>query len=72
MTNANIESLRRAAIAGIVGATATAIGGLVVQAVVQPATSVSDEMWSYPFSSSALVPSASSLHERCLSSTARG
>ncbi len=56
MTNAKIDSLRRAAIAGIVGATATAIGGLVVQAVVQPATSVSREMWSYPFSSSALVP----------------
>jgi hypothetical protein len=56
MTNAKIESIRRAAIAGIVGATATVIGGLVVQAVVQPATSVSDKMWSYPFSSSALVP----------------
>ena len=38
MKNANIESIRRAAIAGIVGATATAIGGLVVQAVVQPAS----------------------------------
>jgi hypothetical protein len=56
MAQANIDSLRRAAIAGIVGATATAIGGLVVQTVVQPTTSVSDEMWSYPFSSSALVP----------------
>ena len=56
MAQANIDSLRRAAIAGIVGATGTAIGGLVVQEVVQPATSVSDEMWSYPFSSSALVP----------------
>jgi hypothetical protein len=56
MTNAKIDSLRRAAVAGIVGATATAIAGLIVQAVVQPATSVSDEMWSYPFSSSALVP----------------
>lgn len=56
MTNAKIESIRRAAIAGIVGATATAISGLVIQAVVQPATSVSDKMWSYPFSSSALVP----------------
>jgi hypothetical protein len=56
MAQANTESLRRAAIAGIVGATATAIAGLIVQAVVQPATSVSDEMWSYPFSSSALVP----------------
>jgi hypothetical protein len=56
MTNAKIESLRRGAIAGMVGATATAISGLVVQAVIQPATSVSDQMWSYPFSSSALIP----------------
>jgi hypothetical protein len=56
MTNANTDSLRRAAIAGIVGATATAIGGLVVQTVVEPATTVSDGMWSYPFSSAALVP----------------
>jgi hypothetical protein len=56
MTNASTDSLRRAAIAGIVGATATVIGGLVVQTVVQPATTVSDETWSYPFSSAALVP----------------
>ena len=56
MTNASTDSLRRAASAGIVGATGTAIGGLVVQLVVQPATKVSDEMWSYPFSSAALVP----------------
>jgi hypothetical protein len=56
MTSTNIQSLRRAATCGIVGATATAISALVVQAVVQPATSVSDQMWSYPFSSSALVP----------------
>src|SRR5262249_20289957 len=56
MANANIQSLRRAAIAGIVGAAATTIGGLAVQAVIQPATTVSDEMWSYPWSSSALVP----------------
>jgi hypothetical protein len=56
MTNASTDSLRRAAIAGIVGATGTVIGGLVVQIVVQPATTVSDEMWSYPFSSAALVP----------------
>jgi hypothetical protein len=56
MTNTKIESIRRAAIVGMVGAAATAISGLVVQAVVQPATSVSDKMWSYPFSSSALIP----------------
>jgi hypothetical protein len=56
MTNANTDSLRRAAIAGIVGATATATGGLVVQAVVQPATHVSHDRWSYPWSSAALIP----------------
>jgi hypothetical protein len=56
MANTNIDSLRRAAIAGCVGATATAIGGLVVQAIVQPSTTVSDERWSYPWSSTALVP----------------
>ena len=53
---AKIESIRRSAIIGIVGATATALGGLVVQGVVQPATTVSDKLWSYPWSSSALVP----------------
>jgi hypothetical protein len=56
MTNANMQSLRRAATAGSAGAAATAIGGLLVQVVVQPATAVSDERWSYPWSSSALVP----------------
>jgi hypothetical protein len=56
MANTNIDSLRRAAIAGIVGASATAIGGLVVQAVIQPSTTISDERWSYPWSSSSLVP----------------
>ena len=56
MAQANIHSLRRAAVVGIVGATATAISGLVIQAVVQPESSVSDELWSYPWSSSALVP----------------
>ena len=65
MTTANTDSLRRAAIAGIVGAAATAMSGLFIQAVVQPATTVSDESWSYPWSSSALVPFsifAGSLH----------
>ena len=56
MASTNIDSVRRAAVAGIVGATATAIGGLVVQAVIQPSTTVSDKRWSYPWSSSSLVP----------------
>ena len=53
---ANDDSLRRAAMAFIVGASATVIGGVVVQAIVQPATSVPDDRWSYPWSSSALIP----------------
>jgi hypothetical protein len=56
MTNTNSDSLRRSAIVGCVGATATVIGGVVVQAVVQPATTISDERWSYPWSSASLVP----------------
>lgn len=56
MENANIDSLRRAAITGIAGATATAIAGLVVQAVIQPSTTVSHKQWSYPWSGSSLVP----------------
>lgn len=56
MTNANPRSLRKAAMACIAGAAATAIGGLTVQAVVQPATAVPDDRWSYPWSSTALVP----------------
>lgn len=55
MTNANTRSLRRAAMADIAGAAATAIGGLLVHAVVQPATIVSAKRWSYPWSRSALA-----------------
>jgi hypothetical protein len=51
-----IQRCRRAAIAGIVGAAATALGAIVVQAVVIPTTSVPDARWSYPWSSQALVP----------------
>ena len=50
------EFVRRAAVMGIAGALITAVGGAVVQAIVQPGTSVSDEMWSYPWSSDALIP----------------
>jgi hypothetical protein len=48
-------SIRRAALVGIVGAAATAIGGFVVQAFVQPSTTVPQDMWSYPLTSSELV-----------------
>jgi hypothetical protein len=51
-----IESLRAPATSCIVGAAATTLGGIVVQTIVQPATHVSDDRWSYPWSSGALVP----------------
>ncbi len=52
----DVEFVRRAAVMGITGALITAVGGAVVQAIVQPRTNVSDEMWSYPWSSDALIP----------------
>jgi hypothetical protein len=42
--------------AGIAGAAATAVCGIVVQAAIQPASTVPDDRWSYPWSSAALVP----------------
>lgn len=48
-------SIRRAGLLGAVGGALTVISGVVVQGVVQPASDVSDEMWSYPWSSGALV-----------------
>ena len=56
MPNADVAFIRRAAIALIVGATASAVGGIIVQAVVQSTTTVSDQRWSYPWSSRTLVP----------------
>lgn len=56
MNKSATGSVRFGALAGIVGGAATALSGLVIQAVVQPSSRVSDEMWSYPWSSDALVP----------------
>jgi len=56
MTKPRTESLRAAGISCIVGATATTLGGIAVQGIVEPATTVSDDRWSYPWSSGALVP----------------
>ena len=52
----NSSAIRRAALAGAVGAGLTAVSGIFVQSVVQPSTTVSDKMWSYPWSSAALIP----------------
>ena len=56
MARGDTKSLRTAGISCIVGATATTLGGIVVQGIVQPATTISDHSWSYPWSSDALVP----------------
>jgi len=40
---------------GVVGAAATVVDAIVVRAVVQPGTDVSDKMFSYPFTSGAFV-----------------
>lgn len=56
MAKRDTKSLRTAGISCTVGAAATTLGGIVVQGIVQPATTVSDHRWSYPWSSGALVP----------------
>ena len=56
MATSKIVSLHAAATSCVVGAAATAIGGIAVQAIVQPASSVSHDRWSYPWSSAALIP----------------
>ena len=56
MARPTTEFLRTASIGCIVGAAATTLGAIVVQGLVQPATTVSDHRWSYPWSSGALVP----------------
>ena len=56
MATPDTKSLRTAGISCIVGAAATTLGGIVVQGIIQPATTVPDHRWSYPWSSGALVP----------------
>jgi hypothetical protein len=50
------SSIRRAGLLGATGGVLNVISGAVVQGIVQPASEVSDEMWSYPWSSGAYVP----------------
>ena len=47
---------RSGALVAIIGGAATALSGVLVQAVVQPASTVPDTMWSYPWSADAIVP----------------
>lgn len=49
------SSVRRAAAAFVAGAALTTISSAAVQLVVIPATDVSDDKWSYPWTSGALV-----------------
>ena len=50
--------IRRLAAAGIAGAVATVASGVVIEAIVKPGTDVSDDLWSYPWSSDAFVPAS--------------
>ena len=55
MSTSHAEMVRRTGIALIAGALITAIGGVVSQ-FVQASTTVSDDLWRYPWSSDAFVP----------------
>ena len=56
MARRDTKYFRSAGISCIAGAAATTLGGIAVQGIVQPATTVSDHRWSYPWSSGALIP----------------
>lgn len=51
-----MNDIRKLAATGLVGGALTTVSGLFVAALIQPVSDVSDEMWSYPWSSDALVP----------------
>lgn len=54
MATSNIQSLRRAAVAGIIGAAMTAIGGVAAQ-LARGSTTVSDQIYHYPWSHDGFV-----------------
>lgn len=53
---ASTASIRKGAAIGIAGAAMTSLAGIAVQAIVQPATDVSDRLWRYPWSATAFIP----------------
>ena len=53
--DATTRSVRQWAMVGIVGGIATLVGGLTVQAVAVPRTSVAAELWTYPWDGGAFV-----------------
>ena len=58
----DLDTMRRGSTIFIAGALATAVSGLLVQAVVQPSTDISDKMWRYPWSSSGAFVAVSVLY----------
>jgi hypothetical protein len=64
-SNDQILGIRRAAIAFIVGAAATAVAGAVLLFGMQPSTDLSDDMWRYPWESSGAFV-AFSIFSACL------
>jgi hypothetical protein len=56
MITSSTRFVHVAGVVGIVGGGLTALSGAAVAGVVTPASEVPEEMWSYPWSSGALVP----------------
>ncbi len=55
MARTNPETIRSLATAFMIGAAGTALSGALVQFVVEPATNVSDDRWSYPWTTGPFV-----------------
>ncbi|HWD81235.1 MAG TPA: hypothetical protein VG497_20215, partial [Kribbella sp.] len=47
---------RNLSVTGLIGAAVTTLTGIGVEAVVKPASTISDKVWSYPWSADAFVP----------------
>lgn len=47
---------RNLSVIGLIGAAVTTLTGIGVEAVVKPASTISDQLWSYPWSADAFVP----------------
>ena len=49
---------RKLVVVGLVGAVLTTLSAVAIAALIEPASDVSDEMWSYPLTSDAFVPAS--------------
>ncbi|GAA1115801.1 hypothetical protein GCM10009630_11710 [Kribbella jejuensis] len=47
---------RNLSVIGLIGAAVTTLTGIGVEAVVKPASTISDKLWSYPWSADAFIP----------------